>query len=167
MKINKYDSNIKIIDVNNTCQPETKTFLKFFVYLNNYVNQNIDESDFQHMLESFGSNQLKSVITQINDESNIDSIDELETYLDYYDMTLDDCTYDDVKSFISDLKKKRSNQIINIEQANKEFQTFLRNPSQIVTPKIPFITNSTIKELKPQYGEYPTSTNLQIVFKPV
>ena len=154
MKINKYDSNIKIIDVNNTCQPGDEDVFKIFVYLNNYVNQNIDESDFQHMLESLVPS-TKSVITQINDESNIDSIDELETYLDYYDMTLDDCTYDDVKSFISDLKKKRSNQIINIEQANKEFQTFLRNPSQIVTPKIPFITNSIIKELKPYYGEYP------------
>ena len=32
MKINKYDSNIKIIDVNNTCQPETKTYSKFLLF---------------------------------------------------------------------------------------------------------------------------------------
>ena len=70
MKINKYDSNIKIIDVNNTCQPGDEDIFKIFVILNNYVNQNIEENDYHHMLESLVPS-TKSVISKINEESNI------------------------------------------------------------------------------------------------
>ena len=154
MKINRYDSNIKIIDVNNTCQPSDEEVFKIFVYLNDYVNENIGENDYHHMLESLIPSS-KSVISKITDQSNIHSIDDLQKYLDYYDMTLEDCTYDDLKSFIDLLKTKRSQQIITIEQNRKEYQNFLKNPSQIVNTKVPFITNAIIKELKQYYGEYP------------
>ena len=60
-----------------------------------------------------------------------------------------------MKFLIDKLKTKRSQQIINIEQNKREFENFLKNPSQIVTPKIPFITNNIIKEFKPFYGDYP------------
>ena len=154
MKINKYDSNIKIIDVNNTCQPGDEDIFKIFVYMNKYVNQNIDENDYHHMLESLIPS-TKSVISKINTESNINSLEDLQEYLDYYDMTLEDCTYQDLKFLIDNLKAKRSQQIISIEQSKREYENFLKNPSQIITPKISFITNNIIKEFKPFYGEYP------------
>ena len=83
----------------------------------------------------------------------LNSLEDLQEYLDYYDMTLDDCTYQDLKFLIDKLKTKRSQQIINIEQNKRDFENFLKNPSQIVTPKIPFITNNIIKEFKPFYGD--------------
>lgn len=151
--ISKNDKNLVIFNTSKTDRlfltDQENIFVKFLFNSDTKINK----SHYKDLLELIIPS-TKEILYKHKD-NEYDSLDEILDDLHYYNLTLEDITYNNFKQLSSNLKKVN---IEHLELANKNktsFSQFLKKKQIIPKKNFNLIDNNSLQSLEHIYGEYP------------
>ena len=149
LEIDKKDKNVKVLNIENgkrNCLVEDENMFKIFIFDDEeIVNRNI----LKKYLRNIIPNTNEIIKKYIKEFGKIDdkTVSGIENNLAYYDLKLDDFTFDNLKELIGLLYQHNQKLADDADEENK-FMKFLKICPKLLEKNIPFINAKSLNELK-------------------
>ena len=157
LEIDKKDKDVKILNIENgsrNCLVEDENIFKIFIFDNEeIVNKQILTKYLKNIIPN--TNEIIQKYMKEFIGSNDKTLDKVLEGLNYYDVSLEDFTFENLKELINVLYNHNQELSAQADEDEKQFSTFLKNIPREIRKNISFINNKSLNELKSYYGDYP------------
>jgi len=157
LEIQRNDKNVRILNVENgerQCLNENENEYKIFLFDDEeIVNKKILTKYLKNIIPNT-NDIIYSLKEQFQKDSN-KSLENLLEYVGYYNLTLDDFSFDNFKELIEILYNHNQELSFQADEDEKKYLKFLKALPQEIRKNVLFINNKSLNDLKKYYGEYP------------
>ena len=116
---------------------------------NAFIFENTDYNNLSDYLDII-TPSTKNILDSIDDEK-IKSIIEVDEYLNKYNLSIDDITFNNVKTLLKTIERNNK----KTPKYNVDYNKYNNTNSQQKRDNFTFINNKALDDLKEYYGEYP------------
>jgi hypothetical protein len=157
LEIQKNDKNVSVLNVENgdrQCVNENENEYKIFLFDDEeIVNKKILTKYLKNIIPNT-NDVIYSLKEQFQKDSN-KSLDNLLEYVSFYNLKLEDFSFENFKELIQILYNHNHDLSIQADEDEKNYLKFLKALPQEIRKNVLFINNKSLNDLKKYYGEYP------------
>ena len=157
LEIQKNDKNVRVLNVENgnrKCLLEDENEYKIFLFDDEEVANKKILSKYLNNIIPNTNDIIYSLKEQFSKDEN-KSLDNLLEYLSFYNLKLEDFSFENFKELIEILYKHNQLLSVQADEDEKKYLKFLKAIPQQVRKNVLFINNKSLNDLKKYYGEYP------------